>query len=252
MGMSFTSDRLRVRTYPNRLQMGRAAAADIEDAVERVIEEKGGCNIIFAAAPSQNEVLSALAASDRIDWFRVRAFHMDEYIGLRPDAPQGFANFLRRALFDRVPFGEVRCMDCTADPEAEARRYGELLKKYPADIVVMGIGENGHIAFNDPHVARFDDPETVKTVELDQVCRMQQVHDGCFKSLDEVPRTALTLTIPALTAPERVFCVVPASAKARAVRDTVLGPISESCPASILRRHNNATLYLDRDSAALL
>ena len=126
------------------------------------------------------------------------------------------------------------------------------MKKYPADIVVMGIGENGHIAFNDPHVARFDDPETVKTVELDQVCRMQQVHDGCFKSLDEVPRTALTLTIPALTAPERVFCVVPASAKARAVRDTVLGPISESCPASILRRHNNATLYLDRDSAALL
>lgn len=252
MDVSFTADRLRVRVFPTRGEMGRAAAKDIEDAVISVLEEKSDCNIIFAAAPSQNEVLASLAASTRIDWFRVRAFHMDEYIGLRPDAPQGFANFLRRALFDRVPLGEVRCIDCTARPEEEAALYAELLRRYPADIVVMGIGENGHIAFNDPHVALFDDPELVKSVELDEVCRMQQVHDGCFASLGEVPRTALTLTIPALTAPKKVFCVVPARAKAQAVLNTVRGAVCEACPASILRRHPDAVLYLDKDSASLL
>ncbi len=252
MEKEFTADALRVRVYRTRAGMGAAAAADIEAAVLEVLAEKDFCNMIFAAAPSQNEVLAGLAGSKTIDWARIRAFHMDEYLGLSPDAPQGFANFLRRALFDRVPLGEVRCLDCAAEPEAECRRYAALLAEYPPDITVMGIGENGHIAFNDPHEARFDDPAAVKAVTLDEVCRMQQVHDGCFPRLSDVPRMALTLTVPALTAAKRVFCVVPAASKARAVRDTVTGPVSEACPASVLRHHENAVLYLDADSASLL
>lgn len=246
----FRKDSLLVEIFPSRSQMGQAAARDIEDAICRFIAEKGACNVIFAAAPSQNEVLAGLAASQRIDWTKVHAFHMDEYVGIAPTAPQGFANFLRTALFEKVPMGSVEYLDCTARPEQETERYAALLAKNPADLVVMGIGENGHIAFNDPHVADFQDPLAVKTVALDEKCRLQQVHDGCFRDLSAVPTHAMTLTIPTLCRPERVFCIVPAITKAQAVRDTVNGPISESCPASILRRHPNATLYLDPDSAS--
>ncbi|HIW54600.1 MAG TPA: glucosamine-6-phosphate deaminase [Candidatus Ruthenibacterium merdigallinarum] len=248
----FTKDALRVQVYATRAEMGRAAARDIEAAIAQVLREKGRCNMIFAAAPSQNEVLAALAASKSIDWPRVHAFHMDEYIGLPAAAPQGFANFLRAALFDKVPLGSVHCIDSTAGAEAEAARYSALLRENPADIVLLGIGENGHLAFNDPHVAQFDDPALVKAVTLDDTCRMQQVHDGCFASLDEVPRTALTLTIPALMAAGQAFCVVPAPTKAQAVRRTLEGPVSPECPATALRRHPHAALYLDADSASLL
>lgn len=241
-----------VQVFPSRSQMGQAAARDIEEAICQTVTRKGGCNVIFAAAPSQSEVLAGLAASRKIDWRKVHAFHMDEYVGISPAAPQGFANFLRAALFERVPMGSVEYLDCTASPEQEAQRYADLLDRYPADLVVMGIGENGHIAFNDPHVADFQDPLAVKTVALDEKCRLQQVHDGCFRDLSEVPTHAMTLTIPTLCRPERVFCIVPAITKAHAVRDTVDGPISERCPASILRRHPNAVLYLDADSASEL
>lgn len=250
MSKTFRKDSLLVEVFPSRSLMGQAAASDIEDAVCRVIAKKGACNVIFAAAPSQNEVLAGLAASRKIDWSKVHAFHMDEYVGICPDAPQGFANFLRRALFEKVPMGSVEYLDCTAEPEQETGRYAALLARYPADLVVMGIGENGHIAFNDPHVADFQDPLAVKTVELDEKCRLQQVHDGCFRDLDAVPTHAMTLTIPTLCRPARVFCIVPAKTKAQAVYTTLNGPISETCPASILRRHPNATLYLDPDSAS--
>lgn len=148
---------------------------------------------------------------------------MDEYIGLAADAPQGFGNFLRGRLFGRLPFGQVFYLDGqAADPQAECARYSALLAEYPVDIVCLGIGENGHIAFNDPHVARFDDPVRVKVVDLDDKCRRQQVHDGCFASLGQVPTHALTLTIPALTAASGMYCIVPAQTKARAVHDTGL------------------------------
>lgn len=249
---SFRKDALLVEVFPSRSLMGQAAAQDIEAAICRVLAEKDACNVIFAAAPSQNEVLAGLAASQKIDWRRVHAFHMDEYAGISPEAPQGFANFLRRALFEKVPLGGIEYLDCTAEPETETRRYAALLAQYPADLVIMGIGENGHIAFNDPHVADFQDPLAVKTVELDEKCRLQQVHDGCFRDLDAVPTHAMTLTIPTLCRPAQVFCIVPAKTKAPAVRSTLNGPISESCPASILRRHPNAVLYLDPDSASEL
>ena len=244
-------DKLNVKVYQTREEMGRAAAEEAAAAIRAAIAAKGEINMIFAAAPSQNEFLGHLIADISIDFRIINVFHMDEYIGLPADAPQGFGNFLRERLFDRVPFKTVNTIDSTAaDPEAECRRYAALLQAHPCDIVCMGIGENGHIAFNDPHVADFGDKAAVKVVALDETCRQQQVNDGCFARLDDVPTHALTLTIPTLTAPEAVFCIVPAKTKANAVYATLRGGITEAGPASILRRHANATLYCDADSAA--
>lgn len=244
-------DRLTVRRFETRREMGNAAAKDVEAAIKEVLSRKDSCNMIFAAAPSQNEVLAALTDAE-VDWAKVHAFHMDEYIGLPEGAPQSFAVFLKRALFDRLPFGRVECINGSADPEQEICRYASLLQQNPCDIVVMGIGENGHIAFNDPQAALFDDTETVKVVELEEACRRQQVHDGCFEALEQVPRQAMTLTIPALISAEYAFCIVPAATKAEAVRNTLEGPVSQKCPASVLRRHPKAVLYLDADSSSKL
>ncbi|MFQ8832704.1 MAG: 6-phosphogluconolactonase [Ruthenibacterium lactatiformans] len=174
---------------------------------------------------SQNEFLEAPCAAPDIDWKRVTAFHMDEYVGLDAAAPQGFGNFLRARVFDRLPFGQVCYLNGNApDIEAECSRYAGLLAQAPIDIVFMGIGENGHIAFNDPPVAEFDDPAAVKVVALDEVCRNQQVHDGCFADIGQVPTHALTLTVPTLAGAKHHLCIVPAPTKAKAVRDTLEGP----------------------------
>ena len=246
-------DNLNIKIYPSRGDMGIGAAQDIKNAIVALLNKKEEINMIFAAAPSQNEVLAALVADRDIEWGRINAYHMDEYVGLSADAPQGFGNFLKNALFGLVPFKSVNYIDISAkDSKAECERYSALLHANRPDVVVMGIGENGHIAFNDPHVAFFNDPETVKAVSLDLVCRQQQVNDGCFACLDDVPEYALTLTIPTLVNTDNIFCIVPAKTKAWAVNETVNGEVSEKCPASILRTHKNATLYLDPDSSALL
>jgi glucosamine-6-phosphate deaminase len=246
-------DKLSVNIYDTRAEMGAAAAKDIKNKFCELLETKPQINVIFAAAPSQNEVLASLVADKDIDWSRINAYHMDEYIGLDADAPQGFGNFLREHIFDRVSFASVNLIDVTAkDADAEAARYGAMLDRNPADVVVMGIGENGHIAFNDPPVADFADPKTVKAVALDEICRNQQVNDGCFSSIKQVPTHALTVTVPALARAPYLFCIVPAPSKAWAVKETLTGSIDEHCPASILRTHKSAVLYLDRDSAALL
>lgn len=250
---SFKTDLLSVNIYDTRSEMGKAAASDIKACILSLLKTKDTINMIFAAAPSQNEVLFALATDKEIPWNRVNAFHMDEYIGLSADAPQGFGNFLKSHIFGLADFKSVSYIDVTAtDADAECERYTELLKKYPTDIVVMGIGENGHIAFNDPPVADFNDQKAVKPVILDEICRNQQVNDGCFASIDEVPKTAITLTVPTLFAGKHLFCIVPAKTKANAVYSTLCGEISEKCPASILRKHESALLYLDSDSASLL
>ncbi|MBQ3223742.1 MAG: 6-phosphogluconolactonase [Clostridia bacterium] len=242
-----------VQIYDTRAEMGAAAAADIAAAVREVLSRKERCRMIFAAAPSQNEVLAAFAADDTVDFARVDAFHMDEYVGLNPDAPQGFGNFLKSALFGKAGFGSVSYIDCAAQvAHAECERYAALLAEEPIDIVVMGIGENGHIAFNDPHEADFDDPKDVKVVSLDETCRMQQVHDGCFADISQVPTHAITLTVPRLMRAEYHFCIVPAPTKAKAVAATVLGPVGADCPATSLRLCEHAILYLDADSSALL
>jgi glucosamine-6-phosphate deaminase len=250
---TFLKDKLTVKIFESRKKMGEVAAQEISQKIAELLSTKSQINVIFAAAPSQNEVLAALVADKSIAWNRVNAYHMDEYIGLPATAPQGFGNFLRTHIFDQVPFRSVNCIDSTAtDPQAEAKRYSKLLNENPADLVVMGIGENGHIAFNDPAVADFHDKETVKVVALDNICRQQQVNDGCFAKIGEVPTHALTVTVPALTHAPWLFCIVPAPTKAKAVYETVNGTIDEHCPASILRTKENATLYLDPDSAALL
>ncbi len=245
-------DELTVKIFENRQIMGEFAAQDIKNCIACLLSKKKEINMIFAAAPSQNDVLKSLAEDKSIEWNRINAYHMDEYIGLDKNAPQGFGNFLKEHIFGLVPFKSVNYIDTTAEPEKEAERYGELLKKNPTDIVILGIGENGHIAFNDPPVADFNDKKVVKSVKLDQVCRQQQVNDGCFKSINEVPTHALTLTIPTLISATHLFCIVPAQTKAKAVYETLNGTVDEHCPASILRTQKNAVLYLDDKSSALL
>ncbi len=240
-----------VNRYETRLEMGRAAAHDAAQAVKSLLETRDTVRMIFAAAPSQNEFLDALVAED-IDFSRIVAFHMDEYVGLSADAPQGFGNFLRRGLFDRAPFKAVHFIGGGADDiAAECARYSALIEE-GVDIVCLGIGENGHIAFNDPHEADFDDPMLVKRVSLDEKCRMQQVHDGCFAKIEDVPTHALTLTIPALMNADYHFCIVPAATKAEAVYRTVYGEIGAHCPATALRLCPHASLYVDGDSGARL
>lgn len=204
--------------------------------------------MIFAAAPSQNEFLETLTAAEGIDWSRVVAFHMDEYIGLPVGAPQRFSQFLKEKLFDIVQPGEVHLIRSENTIEAECARYAALVNETPIDIVCLGIGENGHIAFNDPPVANFADTETIKPVELDAACRTQQVNDGCFPDFGSVPTHALTLTIPALMSARHLYCMVPGETKRQAVRETLHASISTACPATILRTHDHCTLYVDRDS----
>ena len=245
-------DNLTVKKYTTREEMGAAAARDIRNAIRTLLEKKAEINVIFAAAPSQNEVLRALGESD-VDWSRVNAYHMDEYIQLPPDAPQCFGNFLTGKIFGKVPFKSVNLIDSTApDAQAECDRYEAILRANPADIIILGIGENGHIAFNDPWVANFKDDRLVRIVALDDVCRQQQVNDGCFATLEEVPKIAMTLTCPVFIRAPQLFCIVPALAKANAVKRTLEGAISEECPATVLRSHGNAVLYLDADSASKL
>ena len=246
-------DKLNVQIYENRTLMGEAAAKDIKEKIAQLLQSKSEINMIFAAAPSQNDVLKALVEDVSIEWNRVNVYHMDEYIGLDKDAPQGFGNFLKSHIFGLVPFKSVHYIDITTtDPDAEADRYGKLLNDNLTDIVVMGIGENGHIAFNDPPVANFNDEKTVKAVKLDEICRQQHVNDGCFASLDQVPTHAMTLTVPTLVRAPYLFCIVPAPTKAKAVYETLNGSIDEHCPASVLRTHENAILYLDNESSKLL
>ena len=250
---SYKVDKLSVEIYENRTLMGEGAKRDIKAKITQLLSQKQEINMIFAAAPSQNDVLKALVEDKEIEWNRVNAYHMDEYLGLDKDAPQGFGNFLKDHIFGLVPFKSVNYIDITAtDPEKEAERYGKLLDENPTDIVIMGIGENGHIAFNDPPVADFNDKKTVKPVKLDEVCRQQQVNDGCFESIDKVPTHAMTLTVPTLVKAPYLFCIVPAPTKAKAVYETLNGSIDEHCPASILRTHDNAKLYLDDQSSKLL
>ena len=242
-------DKLDVGIYKTRAEMGAAAVVRVSEKINELLGQQETVNIIFAAAPSQNEFLKGLLVAP-IDWSRIRAFHMDEYIGLAPDATQGFGNFLRERLFGKVGFLAVFYIDGGAtDLKKECERYAGLLLEYPPDIVCMGIGENGHIAFNDPPVADFNDPYVVKVVELDQPCRQQQVNDGCFSRLDLVPAHALTLTVPALMAGRFIYCMVPGPLKAEAVYNTLYKEIVEEYPASVLRRHEHAELFLDIDSA---
>lgn len=252
MKSEFLKDKLTVRIYSDRNKMGAAAARDVIHKIYALLEKQAFVNIIFAAAPSQSEFLAGLRES-AVDWRRVRAFHMDEYLGLKEEAPQRFGNFLHQHVFSRLPFAAFHYLDGLAsDEKEECERYTALLKKYPADIVCMGIGENGHIAFNDPPVADFKDRKLVKIVELDEACRQQQVNDKCFENIQDVPKKAITLTIPALLSAKYIYCMVPGPTKAEAVYNTLNQHIIEQYPSTILRTHQSAVLYLDEQSSSKL
>ena len=245
-------DKLAIRIFESRAIMGQAVAEAVSEKITELLKAQPYVNIIFGAAPSQNEFFETLVTKT-VDWSRVNAFHMDEYINLPADAPQGFGNFLKKHLFNIVPFNSVHFINGNLeDPNEESKRYSAKLEQYKTDIVCLGIGENTHLAFNDPHVADFNDPVLVKVVDMDEQCRMQQVNDGCFSSLEQVPSHALTLTIPALLKAHYAFCTVPGEKKAQAIYHTLNENIDEKFPATILRNHPNAILFLDEKSSGLI
>ncbi len=252
MTTQITKGRLKVKISDNRAELGEVAAREMAAYINELMKTKQDVNIIFASAPSQNDFLANLLLAD-IDWSRVNAFHMDEYVGIDPEAPQAFGKFLKDRIFSKKNFKSVNYMNSNAaDPQAECDRYAGLLRAMPVDIVFLGIGENGHLAFNDPHVAFFDDPLEVKVVDLSPECIQQQINDGCFKTLAEVPTHAYTITIPELMYVPKQIAIVPTKAKANAIKGTCDGPITTACPASFLRTHKDCTLYVDVDSASLV
>jgi glucosamine-6-phosphate deaminase len=228
--------------------MAARAAADIASEIRALLAKQDGVRIMFAAAPSQSEMLLSLTQASGIDWRRVSAFHMDEYLGLAANAPQRFGAWLRRTIFDRLPFGAVHLIAPGDDPNRTAADYAAKLNAAAIDIVCCGVGVNGHLAFNDPP-ADFNDPLTMKVVALDERSRQQQVDDKCFAFIDDVPSHAVTVTIPALLAARAIFCTVPGAQKNHAIRNMLERPITPLCPATALRLHPRCTLYLDPDSA---
>lgn len=246
-------DQLLFKIFDNRQESGACAAHEGAEAIRSLLQKKDMVNIIFAAAPSQNDTLAALLQEPDIDWKRVRAFHMDEYVGFGREHPQSFGRYLYEHVFGQLPFGEVHYLNgAAADPEQECSRYASLLTEFPTDLVFLGIGENAHIAFNDPWIADFQDPKLVKLVPLDEVCRQQQVHDGCFPTLDDVPTHAFSLTVPALVKAAHLFCTVPCATKAEAVYRTATASIDADTPATAMRKHPHAVMYCDAESGAKL
>lgn len=241
---------MKVCLAESRSELGKLAARDIAATLRTDLREKANVRMILAAAPSQSDMLAALVCEPGIDWRRVTAFHMDEYIDLADDAPQRFGTWLERAFFDHIPIARFHLIKPGTDPDAACRAYASLLAEAPIDVVLLGIGTNGHLAFNDPP-ADLNDPLAVKVVELDQMCREQQVLDGCFPLLDEVPKRAITLTVPTLLAGRELFCSVPGRHKSAAVKAMMESPISGACPATALRMHPRCTVYLDHESNSL-
>jgi len=250
---SLHADRLVVHVYGTRNDMGGAAAARAAEHLRAAIAARGEARVVFGSAPSQVEFLCALGGAPDLDWRCVTAFHLDEYLDLPAHAPQAFGQFLRAHLFDRVRPSNVWFLDGMArDVAAEIERYGCLLQQARLDLACVGVGENGHVAFNEPGSTDFDDAALLRVVALDHRSRWQQVHDGCFETLEAVPTRAITLTVPAIMAARAIVCVVPGPTKRDALKRTVHGAVSAECPASVLRRHDDAVLFADVEAAASL
>ena len=253
MSIEFQKDNLTVNVCADRAELGREAGKLAAESIAAAIAERGEARVIFAAAPSQNETLDALMASPLVDWTKVVALHMDEYIGLPFGSTARFSYYLKKHCFERAPFKAIYYLDEEkgASVDEMIERYETIVNDGPIDVVCMGIGETGHVAFNDPPVADFNDPKLVKVVELDDVCRQQQVNDGCFPDFASTPSHALTLTVPALARGGVQVCAVPGKLKAAAVKNTLDDPVSTACPATILRVLTRATLFVDADSFSL-
>lgn len=245
--------KLLTEIHPDAEALGAAAARFAATIIRDAIEQRGKARVLLATGNSQLAFLTALRNTEDIAWEQVELFHLDEYIGINAEHSASFRKYLHQHFIDHITplaFHEIR--GDAEDPEAECERYTALLQEGNTDLSCIGIGENGHLAFNDPPFAKFADPKLVKIVELDEISRRQQVGEGHFPDMDSVPTHAITLTIPALLDATAVQVVVPEARKAQAVRSALLGPITEDCPASVLRETAQARLFLDRESAGLL
>lgn len=238
---------LNVRTFEDASTLGRAAGKHAADVLIHVLSRKSSARLMLAAAPSQYATLTTLTAASGVDWSRVECFHMDDYLGLAPNATQGFANWLQRVVFNSVQPKKFHRIDPSNKPLDEAARYGRVMGHEPFDLVLCGLGVNGHLAFNDPP-ANLDDREAARLIALDRISRQQQVDEGHFARIDEVPIQAITATIPRLLNASCVIASVPGSAKLNAVADTLNRPVSGHHPGTALKTHPNAYLYLDKES----
>lgn len=246
-------EQLVVEIYPTNEAMGAAAADQAAEILRAAISARGQANLVLATGNSMLTFQRALQNKSGVDWSKVTVFHMDEYAGMKADHPASFRRFLQEKIIGAIQPAAFHGVQGDApDWAAECRRYTELLKSHPTDLCCLGIGENGHIAFNDPPYADFDDPEWVKVVRLDDKSRRQQVGEGHFPTLEDVPTHALTLTIPALLSAKAMLCIVPERRKADAVKAALTGPLTEDCPASILRQAGHCRLLLDGEAAALI
>jgi glucosamine-6-phosphate deaminase len=252
-GTDRTFGKLRVEVFDTTAELGRATAQHTARLIRDRVAAQGSARVVVATGNSQLAFVRALRDEPGIPWQAVTIFHMDEYLGIPADHPASFRRWIKENIEDPFSPAQVHYIDGDVDdPEAESRRYEQLLKESPLDLVCLGIGENGHIAFNEPYQANFQDPLWVRKIELDDRSRKQQVGEGHFAGVDDVPRFAISLTVPALLAPRAVQATVPELRKASAVRAALTGPVSTACPASVLREHPNAVLFLDGESSSLL
>ncbi len=228
------------------------AAREAADALRHAVAERGRAHAMFATGNSQLALVQRLVELEGVPWSKTTIFHMDEYVGMGPDHPASFQRWIRERIANRAHPGTAHYLDGLAEPATECDRYAELLRRMPLDLCCLGVGENGHLAFNDPPTADFHDPMRVKVVELDVACRRQQVGEGHFAQLPDVPTLALTVTIPALLSAARVLAVVPERRKAAPVKSAIEGPVSTACPASVLRTRGHVTMHLDPESAGEL
>jgi glucosamine-6-phosphate deaminase len=241
-----------VRVAATMDELAHDAARHASRVVADAVAMRGAATVMLATGNSQLAFLGALAELGDVDWEAVTGFHMDEYVGIGADHPASFARYMRDRVVEPMGIGTFHYIDGLAEPKRECERYASLLRANPPDLCCMGIGENGHLAFNDPPVADFDDPLDVKVVRLDDACKLQQVGEGHFPSTADVPPEAMSVTVPALLRPSTVIVVCPERRKAAAVRSALEGPVSTACPASILQRSPQATVYLDHESASML
>ena len=242
-----------MRVYAQQQELAQDVAGIVHHYLQEVLRQQESAALILATGNSQIQFLENLIALGGVDWSRTVLFHMDEYLGIEASHRASFRRYMRERVEERVRPRRFHYLEGDALlPLDECERYASLLRAQPIDLCCLGVGENGHLAFNDPPVADFSDPHSVKLVKLDLACRQQQVGEKHFPSLEAVPRYAFTLTIPMLCSAKKMVCVAPEKRKAKAVQAALQGPVSPACPASFLRRQSHATLFLDTDSAALL
>jgi glucosamine-6-phosphate deaminase len=252
MVLSRQIEQLALEIYPDPTELVGAAVEQVVQHLQATLDQRDQATVILASGSSQIQFLKALTAAN-LDWSRITCFHLDEYLGIESDHPASFQRYMRELVADRVPLAQFHYLDSnTLQPLQECRRYGQLLAAQPIDLCLLGIGDNGHIAFNDPLVADFQDPDPVKIVKLAEKSRQQQVDVGFFKNLSQVPQYAMTLTIPSIRRAERILCLAMGARKAQIVQRLLQEPIAPSLPVTILRQQPQTTLLLDAEAAALI